>query len=276
MKNGHGASPKRKLPAAGFPQRSSGSHGPRHMFFNSGVFAMGNHRFLPLVAAVFVTSLLVSNIIAIKLASFGTLPLAGSLFLPVAVIIFPISYIFGDVLTEVYGYARARQVIWIGFGCNLLAVLAIWVGGLLPAAPFWNATVYDSPAAAQQAYEAILGFTPRLLIASFIAYLAGEFLNSFVLAKLKIATAGKWLWLRTISSTLLGQLADSGLFISIAFAGIVPETTLGQLIVTQWLFKSAYEVIATPLTYVVVNFLKRTEQQDHYDRETNFNPWVIG
>ena len=237
---------------------------------------MGHYRFLPLVAAVFVTGLIVSNIIAVKLAAFGTLPLAGPLFLPAAVIIFPISYIFGDVLTEVYGYARARQVIWIGFGCNLLAVLAIWVGGLLPAAPFWNATVYDSPTAAQEAYEAILGFTPRLLVASFVAYLAGEFLNSFVLAKLKIATAGKWLWVRTISSTLLGQLADSGLFISIAFAGMIPETVLGRLIVTQWLFKSAYEVIATPLTYVVVSFLKRTEQQDHYDRDTNFNPLVIG
>jgi len=237
---------------------------------------MGHCRFLPLVAAVFVTSLIVSNIIGVKLASFGTLPLAGPLFLPAAVIIFPISYIFGDVLTEVYGYARARQVIWIGFGCNLLAVLAIWAGGLLPAAPFWNATRYDTPAAAQQAYEAILGFTPRLLIASFIAYIAGEFLNSFVLAKLKIATAGKWLWVRTILSTLVGQLADSGLFISIAFLGMVPEPALGRLILTQWLFKSAYEAMATPLTYVVVNFLKRTEQQDHYDRDTNFSPWVIG
>jgi uncharacterized integral membrane protein (TIGR00697 family) len=234
-----------------------------------------SYRFLPFVTSVFVTCLIVSNIIAVKIASFGSLPLIGPLFLPVAVIVFPISYIFGDVLTEVYGYTRARQVIWIGFGCNLLAVAAIWAGELLPGAPFWNAGVYESPHAAQAAYEAILGFTPRLLAASFTAYLAGEFLNSYVLAKLKVATAGKWLWLRTISSTLVGQLADSGLFIAIAFAGVVPLSALGRLIVTQWLFKCAYEATATPLTYVVVGFLKRWEKEDHYDRDTNFNPLAI-
>jgi hypothetical protein len=231
------------------------------------------YRFLPLVTAIFVTCLIVSNIIAVKLASFGALPLLGPLFLPVAVIIFPVSYIFGDVLTEVYGFARARQVIWIGFACNLLAVLAIWIGGILPAAPFWNAGAYETADAAQRAYEAVLGFTPRLLLASFTAYLAGEFLNSFVLAKLKLATAGRWLWMRTISSTLVGQLADSALFIAVAFAGIVPAPDLGRLIITQWLFKSAFEAAATPLTYAVVNFLKRSEQVDHFDRETAFTPF---
>jgi hypothetical protein len=230
---------------------------------------MRAYRYFPLVTAVFVTCLIVSNIIAVKIAA------VGPFVLPVAVIIFPISYIFGDVLTEVYGYARARQVIWIGFGCNLLAVLAIWVGGLLPTAPFWNARVYPSPVEAQHAYQAILGFTPRLLLASFTAYLAGEFLNSFVLAKLKIATHGKQLWLRTIGSTLVGQLADSGLFIFIAFVGILPGAILGQTILTQWLFKSAYEALATPLTYLVVNFLKRAENEDYYDRDTHFNPVAI-
>jgi queuosine precursor transporter len=176
------------------------------------------------------------------------------------------------VLTEVYGYARTRQVIWIGFGCNLLAVLAIWVGGLVPAAPIWCASVYSSTADAQQAYSAILGFGPRLLLASFVAYLAGEFLNSFVLAKMKIFTAGKWLWVRTISSTLLGELADSGLFLTISFLGLLPVPVLGQMIVLQWLFKSGYEAVATPVTYAVVNFLKRAEQEDVYDRSTNFNP----
>lgn len=236
---------------------------------------MQPYRYFPLVTSIFVTCLVVSNIIAVKLANFGAAPLLGPLFLPVAVIVFPVSYIFGDVLTEVYGYARARQVIWIGFACNLLAVLAIWTGGLLPAAPFWNAGVYASPAAAQTAYEAILGFSPRLLLASFTAYLAGEFLNSFVLAKLKIATSGRWLWMRTISSTCAGQLADSALFITIAFAGIVPTPALGRLIITQWLFKSAFEAAATPLTYVVINFLKRTEQVDTYDRSTDFSPFSI-
>lgn len=233
---------------------------------------MRSYRYFPFVTAVFVTCLLVSNIIAVKLAFFGTVPVLGPLFLPVAVIIFPVAYIFGDVLTEVYGYGRARQVIWIGFACNLLAVIAIWAGGLLPAAPFWSTGDYSTPLAAQHAYEAILGFSPRLLLASFTAYLAGEFLNSFVLAKLKIATSGRWLWMRTIASTLLGQLADSGLFITIAFIGIVPPAALAQMVITQWLFKSAYEAVATPLTYVVVNFLKRKEQEDHYDRNTDFNP----
>lgn len=223
----------------------------------------------PAVTAVFVTCLIISNIIAVKLVTIGPLVL------PAAVILFPIAYIFGDVLTEVYGYARARQVIWIGFGCNLLAVVIIWLAGLLPPAPFWDASVYDSPAAAQQAYNAILGFAPRLLFASFIAYLFGEFLNALVLAKMKVATEGRYLWARTIGSTLVGQLADSGIFITLAFIGTVPTGVLGQLILTQWLFKSAYEVVATPATYAVVNYLKRVEQEDYYDRHTDFNPFRL-
>jgi hypothetical protein len=231
------------------------------------------YRHFPLVTSIFVTCLIISNIIAVKLADFSAPPLWGSLVLPVAVIIFPISYIFGDVLTEVYGYGRARQVIWIGFTCNLLAVLAIQIGGMLPAAPFWNAGVYASPADAQTAYEAILGFSPRLLLASVAAYLIGEFLNSFVLAKLKTATSGRWLWMRAIASTFVGQLADSAVFITLAFTGILPTPALVRLIITQWLFKSAFEALATPLTYAAVNFLKRTEQVDHYDRDTSFNPF---
>lgn len=223
-------------------------------------------RWFPAVTGVFVTCLVVSNIIAVKLAAFGPF------FLPAAVIVFPISYIFGDILTEVYGYARARQVIWIGFACNLLAVVAIWLGGLLPPAPFWTAGVYESPEGAQQAYTAMLGFAPRLLAASFIAYLAGEFLNSFVLAKMKIATAGRFLWARTIGSTLVGQLADSAVFITIAFAGVLPSGELSTLIITQWLAKSAYETVATPATYWIVNSLKRAENEDYFDRTTDFNP----
>jgi uncharacterized integral membrane protein (TIGR00697 family) len=157
----------------------------------------------------------------------------------------------------------------------LLAVLAIWLGGIIAPAPFWNANVYTSPVEAQKAYDAILGFTPRLLAASFIAYLVGEFLNSFVIAKLKIATSGKHLWLRAIASTLVGQLADSGIFILAAFSGVLPNDAIVQLIITQWLFKSFYEAIATPITYVVVNFLKRAESEDFYDRETDFNPLAI-
>src|SRR5512146_1414488 len=170
-----------------------------------------NYRWFTLVTALFVTTLIISNIIAVKVVQIGPF------FVPAAVILFPVAYIFGDILTEVYGYARARQVIWTGFFCNLLAIVAIWIGGLLPSAPFWSAGALTTPEAAQQAYQAILGFTPRLLLASFIAYLIGEFLNSIVLAKLKVATSGRFLWLRTISSTLIGQAADSIVFISVAF-----------------------------------------------------------
>jgi len=236
---------------------------------------MRRYRFFAPITAIFVTCLIVSNIIAVKLAYFGTLPGLGPLFLPAAVIIFPLSYIFSDVLTEVYGYARARQVIWIGFACNLLTVMAIWVGGLLPPAPFWNASVYHAPENAQKAYDAILGFTPRLLLASFIAYLAGEFINCFILAKLKIATAGRWLWIRTIFSTVVGQMADSGIFITVAFAGALPWMKLLQVCAAQWMAKTVYEIMATPLTYTVVNFLKRAEQEDFYDRDTNFNPLAM-
>ncbi len=226
----------------------------------------GNFRWFNMITAIFVTTLIISNIIAVKLVDiFG-------LILPAAVILFPVTYIFGDVLTEVYGYARARQVIWTGFLCNLLVVIAIWIAGRIPAAPVWTAGVFQDPNSAQEAYQAILGFAPRLLVASFIAYLAGEFLNSFVLAKLKVKTAGRFLWVRTIASTLFGEGADSALFITTAFLGILPTAALGQLILSQWLFKVAYEILATPLTYLVVNALKRVEREDYYDRDTDFNP----
>lgn len=212
------------------------------------------------VSAFFVTSLLTANIIAVKLTQ-----IAG-LVLPAAIIIFPVSYIAGDVLTEVYGYSRARQVIWLGFACNLIAVGAVWCGQLLPPAPFWEG---------QEAYEKILGYTPRLLAASFAAYLVGEFANSAVLAKMKIATKGKWLWARTIGSTLVGQGVDSLVFITLAFGGTMPLSGLAAIIVTQWLGKSLYEAAATPLTYVVVNSLKRAEGLDVYDHDTCFNPLAV-
>lgn len=219
-----------------------------------------SHWFL-LVASIFITCLITSNIIAVKLVNiFG-------LVLPAAILIFPISYIFGDVLTEVYGYRKARQVIWLGFFCNLIAVVAIWLGQILPAASFWDGQV---------AYERILGYTPRLLVASFLAYLVGEFTNSFVLAKMKIATKGRWLWTRTIGSTLVGQGLDSLVFMTLAFVGTIPSNALAGAIVVQWLSKSAYEAIATPLTYGVVNFLKEREGLDVFDTNTRFNPLLFG
>lgn len=226
---------------------------------------MAEQRWLPAITAVFVTSLVVSNIIAVKLIS------VGPFYLPAAILIFPISYIFGDILTEVYGYAKARRVIWIGFGCNLLAVFILYLSIELPPAPFWRTGAFET-AASQQAYQAVFGSTPRILAASFLAYLVGEFINSFVLAKMKITTRGRHLWMRTIGSTIVGQLADSGVFIFLAFYGTVPPDALVTMAGSQWLVKSAYETLVTPLTYLAVNFLKRAEREDYYDRKTNFNP----
>jgi uncharacterized integral membrane protein (TIGR00697 family) len=226
------------------------------------------YRWFHVVTALFVISLVISNIIAVKLVY-----IAG-LVLPAAVILFPVAYIFGDILTEVYGFARARQVIWIGFFCNLLAVITIWIAGRLPPPAYWVIGNFDTPEAAQQAYQAILGFTPRLLLASFVAYLVGEFLNSIVMAKLKVRTEGRFLWLRTITSTVIGQGADSLVFITIAFWGVFPTYALGQAILSQWFFKVVYETLATPVTYLIVNYLKRVENVDYYDRETEFT--VVG
>jgi len=212
------------------------------------------------IVAIFVTCLITANITAVKLVNlFG-------LILPAAILIFPISYIIGDILTEVYGYRQARRVIWLGFLCNVITVGAIWIGQILSPASFWNG---------QAAYERILGYAPRLLVASFLAYLVGEFANAFVLAKMKIATKGRWLWLRTIGSTLIGQGLDSLVFISLAFAGIMPLKALLSAMVAQWLVKSVYEAVVTPVTYAVVNLLKRKEGLDVFDYETRFNPLSI-
>jgi uncharacterized integral membrane protein (TIGR00697 family) len=211
-------------------------------------------------AVLFVACLLTSNVIAAKLIA------PGGLLLPAAVIVFPLSYILADVLTEVWGYAAARRVIWLGFAANALMVAAIWIGGELPPAPVWLA---------QAAYQEILGQTPRILVASFSAYLAGEFANAFVLAKLKVATGGRWLWLRTIGSTVVGQGLDSAVFITLAFAGTVAAPALLTIVVSQWLVKVGYEAAATPLTYAAVAWLKRREGVDPFDYETDFNPLRI-
>ncbi len=217
--------------------------------------------FFVTISCIFVTSLIASNIVAVKIIS------VMGMVLPAAIVIFPLSYIIGDVLTEVYGYGSARRVIWLGFACNLLVVLILWIGKILPAAPFWKA---------DDAYARILGYTPRLLVASFLAYLVGEFSNSFVLAKMKIATKGRWLWTRTIGSTLIGEGLDSLVFITLAFYGAMPNDILLSTIVTQWLIKCVYEAAATPLTYAVVGFLKKREGLDVYDFGTRFSPLIFG
>ena len=215
-----------------------------------------SYRFVTIVA-FFVTSLLAANILIVKQIS------VLGLTLPAAIIIFPISYIFGDILTEVYGYRQARRVIWLGFFCNLLLVASIWLVGILPAAPTFEA---------QEAYDRILGNTPRFLIASFTAYLGGAFINAYVLARMKVMTKGKWLWTRTIGSTLLGEAVDSIIVLVIGFWGVLPTGVLMGMILWHWLFKSVYEIIATPLTYLIVNYLKTKEKIDYYDIGTNFNP----
>lgn len=215
-------------------------------------------RYYDVAVALFVASLLTANIIAVKLIEIGPL------ILPAGVVIFPVSYILGDILTEVYGFRWARRAIWLGFLGNLVAVVAIWIAGLLPSPSFWGN---------QEAYNTILGFTPRLLVASFIAYLVGEFANSTVLAKMKVRTQGRHLWMRTIGSTIVGQGLDSLVFILIAFGGLMAPAVIVTTVVSQWLFKSAYEIFATPLTYYVVNRLKAIEGVDVYDVDTNMNPF---
>ena len=207
--------------------------------------------------ALFITCLLTANVTAAKLISVGGLTLSAG------IVIFPVSYILGDVLTEVWGYGAARRVIWLAFGCNVLMVAAIWAGGALGPAPFWKG---------QAAYEEILGQAPRILIASLTAYLLGEFANAYVLARLKIATAGRWLWVRTIGSTVVGEGLDSLVFVALAFAGTVSAGALVQIFVNQWLVKVVYEALATPLTYAAVGWLKAHERLDAFDLHTDFNP----
>lgn len=216
-----------------------------------------SHRFV-IITALFITFLITANIIAVKVVSFG------SIVLPAAVVIFPLSYIFGDILTEVYGYIQARRVIWLGFLANLIFVIFVWVGQILPSAPFWEG---------QAAYERILGYTPRLLLASFCGYLAGELANSYIMAKMKILTRGRFLWSRTIGSTIVGQGLDTLLFITIAFWG-TPSFVL-IMVLYHWLAKTLIEAVLTPVTYRVVNFLKKKESTDTYDRETDFNPFLF-
>ncbi|SRR3989344_1164879 len=216
--------------------------------------------YLSIISSVFVAVLLISNTVATKLFSLGPLIFTG------AILIFPISYIFGDVLTEVYGYSRSRKIIWTGFACLIFMSLIYWFVGLLPSAPGWEH---------QEAYFAILGVVPRIVLASIIGYWAGEFSNSFVLAKLKLATQGKHLWVRTIGSTIVGEGVDTTLFVLIAFTGVLPASILGIAILSAYGFKVVYEIIATPITYRIVHLLKKAEGIDTFDYNTRFNPFIL-
>jgi len=219
-----------------------------------------NYKYLGAISVFFVSILLISNVASTKLVDLKWFVFDGG------TLLFPLSYIFGDILTEVYGYKRARNVIWLGFFMALLMSVIFIVVGKLPPAAGWDN---------QAAYDAILGLTPRIVIASLIAYFSGAFSNSFILAKMKIWTEGKMLWARTIGSTVVGEFVDSTLFILIAFWGIFPNSLLLTLIISNYIFKTAVEVLFTPATYKVVKFLKRKEGEDFYDKDTNFNPFKI-
>ncbi len=217
-----------------------------------------SYKHLTTISVFFVAVLLISNIASTKILDFGWFTFDGG------TLLFPLSYIFGDILTEVYGYKKSRSVIWLGFFSALVMSLVFIVVGKLPPAADWSN---------QAAYDAILGTTPRIVIASLLAFLSGEFSNSFILAKMKIWTKGKMLWARTIGSTVVGEFVDSTLFILIAFVGILPGSLLLTLIISNYIFKTLVEVLFTPITYAVIAFLKKEESEDYYDKSTNFNPF---
>lgn len=220
-----------------------------------------SYHYLQYVMAVFVAVLLISNVASSKLLRLGPFSFDGG------TILFPISYIFGDVLTEVYGYARSRRVIWTGFACTALMAVTLAIVGALPPAEGWQG---------QAAYMAILGQTPRIVLASLLAFSAGEFSNSYVLAKMKVLTQGRWLWSRTIFSTIVGEGVDSLLFVLIAFYGTQPPELLRAVILSNYIFKVSFEALATPATYALTSRLKRVEDEDYYDYDTNFSPFHAG
>jgi uncharacterized integral membrane protein (TIGR00697 family) len=223
------------------------------------------YRYYDFIMAAFVTILICSNLISaqkrveLSIAGFSFIFGAGVLF-------FPISYLFGDILTEVYGYARSRKVVWAGFTAIIFASAMSWVVIHLPPDPRWKN---------QAAFEAVFGNAPRIVLASITAFFVGEFVNSFVLAKIKIQTAGRWLWMRTIGSTMVGEAADSLIFYPVAFLGIWEMDRLIQVLITNYFLKVGWEVVATPLTYKVVGFLKRAEDEDYYDVDTDFTPFSL-
>jgi hypothetical protein len=218
------------------------------------------YKYYDIILGLFVAVLLISNVASTKILKFGPFTFDGG------TILFPVSYIFGDILTEVYGYKNSRRVIWTGFFAALLMSLTFIIVGILPPAADWPN---------QEAYQKILGLTPRIVLASLVAYFAGEFSNSYILAKMKIMTKGKRLWSRTIGSTIVGEGVDTLLFVMIAFYGVLPGGLLVAVILSNYLFKVGFEVGFTPITYIVIRFLKRREEIDTYDYQTNFNPFAL-
>jgi len=226
------------------------------------------YKYFDLIMAAFVAVLLCSNLIGVQKVSYVTLPFIGEYIYGAGVLFFPISYFFGDILTEVYGYKRSRRVIWAGFGAMLFASLMAFIVTSLPPAKTMSPE-------SQNAVNLVFGQTWRILIASLSAFWLGEFANSFVLAKLKVKTEGKWLWTRTIGSTAVGEAIDSLIFYPVAFLGTWPTEQVISVMIGNYFIKVVWEVVATPLTYKVVGFLKRVEHEDYFDRDTDFNPFVL-
>ena len=226
------------------------------------------YRYYDLIMAAFVTVLLCSNLIGVHKVSYLWLPYYGEFVYGAGVLFFPISYLFGDILTEVYGYARSRRVIWAGFGAMIFASLMSLMVTYMP-----SASTMDS--ARQEAIEMIFGQTPRIVLASLLAFWMGEFTNSFILAKMKVRTAGKWLWSRTIGSTIFGEAVDSAVFYPVAFLGIWSGELVISVMIGNYFIKVMWEVLATPFTYKIVSFLKNVEHEDYFDRDTDFNPFKL-
>jgi queuosine precursor transporter len=231
------------------------------------------YRYFDLIMTLFVTVLVVSNIASsAKIVDWGVSLFGVPMAFDAGTILFPVSYIFGDILTEVYGYKQSRRAIWAGFFCLALTSLIFWIVGRLPGEATWQGYAGDT------AYNAILGgiSSGGIVLASLAGFWTGEFTNSFILAKMKVLTNGRWLWMRTIGSTIFGELVDTVVFVVVASVfGVFPWSLFSTLIVTNYLFKCGVEAIMTPVTYLVVNFLKRAEHEDYYDRETDFNPFVV-
>ncbi len=234
-----------------------------------------NYKYYDLIMAAFVAVLLCSNLIGVQKVSSVNLPFYGEYIYGAGVLFFPISYLFGDILTEVYGYARSRKVIWAGFGALIFASLMALVVTYLPLPINGSPDSLTGNLEKQRAIEMIFGQTPRIVLASLTAFWMGEFVNSFVLAKLKIKTGGKFLWIRTIGSTILGEIADSAVFYPIAFFGIWSNEQLISVMIGNYFIKVLWETVATPFTYLIVGFLKRAEHEDYYDKDTDFNPFSL-
>lgn len=234
---------------------------------------MKQYRFFDLIMAVFVTVLVVSNIASsAKIVDWGFSLFGVRMAFDAGTLLFPVAYIFGDVLTEVYGYKRSRRVIWAGFACLALSAAIFWVIRTMPGEATWQGYAGDN------AYNAILGgmSSGGIVLASLAGYWTGEFTNSFILAKMKVLTDGRWLWTRTIGSTIFGELVDTVMFVMVASAfGVFPWSLFLTLTLTNYLFKCGVEALMTPITYLIVNSLKRAESEDYYDRNTNFNPFVV-